>query len=152
MSKKLSGWITAAVCLLLIIALYFLAPVHPIDADDITYVSVMHMYNRINLDDKEIKELNDILADMTAKRCFAPANITEGEYTLTVDITSNDSPMQLIIMADITETTDDGIPMELVCNGVAYLYSSADDLIWYRIDNADQLYADIEAALDLYTN
>ncbi len=152
MSKKLSGWITAAVCLLLIIALYFLAPVHPIDADDITYVSVMHMYNRINLDDNETKELSDILTDMTAKRCFAPANITEGEYTLTVDITSNDGPMKLVITADITETTDDGIPMELVYNGVAYLYSSADDLIWCRIDNADQLYADIEAALDLYTN
>ncbi|MDD5902583.1 MAG: hypothetical protein PUC58_04390 [Oscillospiraceae bacterium] len=152
MSKKLSGWITAAVCLLLIIALYFLAPVHPIDADDITYVSVMHMDNRIKLDDKETKELNDILADMTAKRCFAPANIREGEYTLMVDITSNDGPKHLIIMVDITTTTDDGIPKELVYNGVAYLYSSADDLIWYRIDNADQLYADIEAALQLYTN
>lgn len=152
MKKKMSAWITAAVCLLLIIALYFLAPAHPVAAGDITYVSVMHMDNRIKLDDKETKELNDILADMTAKRCFAPANITEGEYTLTVDITSNDGPMHLIITADITTTTDEGIPMELVYNGLAYLYSSADDLIWYRIDNADQLYADIEAALDLYTN
>ena len=118
MSKKLSGWITAAVCLLLIIALYFLAPVHPIDADDITYVSVMHMDNRIKLDDKETKELNDILADMTAKRCFAPANITEEPGVISADITTNDGPMHIVFGDEV------------------YLYSSADDIIWYRLENA----------------
>ena len=66
MSKKLSGWITAAVCLLLIIALYFLAPAHPIDAGEITYATVTHIDNRINLNEKQIKDLNVLLADMTA--------------------------------------------------------------------------------------
>ena len=127
--KKLSGWITAAVCLLLIIALYFLAPVHPIAAEDITYVSVMHMDNRINLVDQETKELNDILADVTAKRCFAPASLTEDENTLMVDITTNDGPVHIIF------------------NDEAYLYSSADDTIWYRIANANQLRSYIELLL-----
>ena len=127
--KKLSGWITAAVCLLLIIALYFLAPVHPIAAEDITYVSVMHMDNRINHVDQETKELNDILADVTAKRCFAPASLTEDENTLMVDITTNDGPVHIIF------------------NDEAYLYSSADDTIWYRIANANQLRSYIELLL-----
>ena len=52
MKKKLSGWITAAVCLLLIIALYFLAPAHPIDAGEITDATVTRIDNRINLNEK----------------------------------------------------------------------------------------------------
>lgn len=118
MSKKLSGWITAAVCLLLIIALYFLAPAHPIDAGEITYATVTHIDNRINLNEKQIKDLNVLLADMTAKRCFAPANITEDESALMVDITTKDGAKHIIF------------------NDEVYLYSSADDIIWYRIENA----------------
>ena len=118
MSKKLSGWITAAVCLLLIIALYFLAPAHPIDAGEITYATVTHIDNRINLNEKQVKDLNALLADMTAKRCFAPANITEDESALMVDITTNDGAKHIIF------------------NDEVYLYSSADDIIWYRIENA----------------
>ena len=64
-------------CLLLIIALYFLAPAHPIDAGEITYATVTRIDNRINLNERQVKDLNALLADMTAKRCFAPANITE---------------------------------------------------------------------------
>ena len=64
---------------------------------------------------------------MTAKRCFAPANITEDESTLMVDITTNDGAKHIIF------------------NDEVYLYSSADDAIWYNIDNADQLRSDIEA-------
>ena len=45
-------------------------------------------------------------------------------------------------MIDIT--TNDG-PMHIVFGDEAYLYSSADDAIWYNIDNADQLRSDIEA-------
>ena len=55
MSKKLSGWITAAVCLLLIIALYFLAPAHPIAAGEITYASATYIDNRINLNEKQVE-------------------------------------------------------------------------------------------------
>ena len=127
MKKKLSGWITAAVCLLLIIALYFLAPAHPIDAGEITYASVTRSYDHIDLKGKRIEDINALLADMTAKRCFAPANITEDESTLMVDITTNDGAKHIIF------------------NDEAYLYSSADDAIWYNIDNADQLRSDIEA-------
>ena len=127
MSKKLSGWITAAVCLLLIIALYFLAPAHPIDAGEITYATVTRSYDHIDLKGKRIEDINELLADMTAKRCFAPANITEDESTLMVDITTNDGAKHIIF------------------NDEAYLYSSADDAIWYNIDNADQLRSDIEA-------
>ena len=127
MKKKLSGWITAAVCLLLIIALYFLAPAHPIDAGEITYATATRIDNRINLNEKQVKDLNALLADMTAKRCFAPANITEDESALMVDITTNDGAKHIIF------------------NDEAYLYSSADDAIWYNIDNADQLRSDIEA-------
>ena len=127
MSKKLSGWITAAVCLLLIIALYFLAPAHPIDAGEITDATVTRSYDHIDLKGKRIEDINALLADMTAKRCFAPANITEDESTLMVDITTNDGAKHIIF------------------NDEAYLYSSADDAIWYNIDNADQLRSDIEA-------
>lgn len=127
MSKKLSGWITAAVCLLLIIALYFLAPAHPIDAGEITYATVTRIDNRINLNENQFKDLNALLADMTAKRCFAPVNITEDESALMIDITTNDGPMHIVFGDE------------------AYLYSSADDAIWYNIDNADQLRSDIEA-------
>lgn len=129
MSKKLSGWITAAVCLLLIIALYFLAPAHPIDAGEITYASATYIDNRINLNEKQVERLNALLADMTARRRFAPANITEDESTLMVDITTNDGAKHIIF------------------NDEAYLYSSADDTIWYRIDNADQLRSYIEILL-----
>lgn len=118
MSKKLSGWITAAVCLLLIIALYFLAPAHPIDAGEITYASVTRSDDRINLNEKQVKDLNALLAEVTAKRCFAPANITEDESALMVDITTNDGAKHIIF------------------NDEAYLYSSADDIIWYRLENA----------------
>lgn len=127
--KKLSGWITAAVCLLLIIALYFLAPAHPIDAGEITYASATYIDNRINLNEKQVERLNALLADMTAKRRFAPANITEDESTLMVDITTNDGAKHIIF------------------NDEAYLYSSADDTIWYKIDNADQLRSYIEILL-----
>ena len=112
MSKKLSGWITAAVCLMLIIALYFLAPAHPIDAGEITYASVTHIDNRTNLKEEQIEELNALLTDMTAKRRFAPANITEEPGALSVDITTNDGAKHLIF------------------NDEAYLYSSAEDAIW----------------------
>ena len=88
MKKKLSGWITAAVCLLLIIVLYFLAPAHPFDAGEITYANVTRIDNRINLNEKQVKDLNALLAEVTAKRCFAPANITEDESALMVDITT----------------------------------------------------------------
>ena len=117
MKKKLSGWITAAVCLLLIIALYFLAPAHPIDAGEITYATVTRIDNRINLNEKQVKDLNVLLADMTAKRCFAPANITEDESALMVDITTNDGAKHIVFGDEV------------------YLYSSADDIIWYRIEN-----------------
>lgn len=127
--KKLSGWITAAVCLLLIIALYFLAPAHPIDAGEITYASATYIDNRINLNEKQVERLNVLLADMTAKRRFAPANITEDESTLMVDITTNDGPMHIVFGDEV------------------YLYSSADDTIWYRIDNADQLRSYIQILL-----
>lgn len=127
--KKLSGWITAAVCLLLIIALYFLAPAHPIAAGEITYASATYIDNRINLNEKQVERLNALLADMTARRRFAPANITEDESTLMVDITTNDGAKHIIFGDE------------------AYLYSSADDTIWYRIDNADQLRSYIEILL-----
>ena len=127
MKKKLSGWITAAVCLLLIIALYFLAPAHPIDAGEITYASVTRSYDHIDLKGKRIEDINELFAEVTAKRCFAPANITEDESALMIDITTNDGAKHIIF------------------NDEVYLYSSADDTIWYNIDNADQLRSDIEA-------
>lgn len=127
MSKKLSGWITAAVCLLLIIALYFLAPAHPIDAGEITYATVTRSDDHIDLKGKWIEDINELFAEVTAKRCFAPANITEDESALMVDITTNDGAKHIIF------------------NDEVYLYSSADDAIWYNIDNADQLRSDIEA-------
>lgn len=127
MSKKLSGWITAAVCLLLIIALYFLAPAHPIDAGEITYASVTRSYDHIDLKGKRIEDINELFAEVTAKRCFAPANITEEPGVISADITTNDGPMHIVFGDE------------------AYLYSSADDAIWYNIDNADQLRSDIEA-------
>lgn len=127
--KKLSGWITAAVCLLLIIALYFLAPAHPIAAGEITYATVTRSDDHIDLKGKRLEDINELFADMTAKRCFAPANITEDESTLMVDITTNDGAKHIIFGDE------------------AYLYSSADDTIWYRIDNADQLRSYIEILL-----
>ena len=127
MSKKLSGWITAAVCLLLIIALYFRAPAHPIDAGEITDATVTRSYDHIDLKGKRIEDINELFAEVTAKRCFAPANITEDESALMIDITTNDGAKHIIF------------------NDEAYLYSSADDAIWYNIDNADQLRSDIEA-------
>ena len=127
MSKKLSGWITAAVCLLLIIALYFLAPAHPIDAGEITYATVTRSDDHVDLKGKWIEDINELFAEVTAKRCFAPANITEDESALMIDITTNDGAKHIIF------------------NDEVYLYSSADDAIWYNIDNADQLRSDIEA-------
>lgn len=127
MKKKLSGWITAAVCLLLIIALYFLAPAHPIDAGEITYATVTRSYDHIDLKGKRIEDINELFAEVTAKRCFAPANITEEPGVISADITTNDGPMHIVFGDEV------------------YLYSSADDAIWYNIDNADQLRSDIEA-------
>ena len=127
MSKKLSGWITAAVCLLLIIALYFLAPAHPFDAGEITYATVTRSDDHVDLKGKWIEDINELFAEVTAKRCFAPANITEDESALMIDITTNDGAKHIIF------------------NDEVYLYSSADDTIWYNIDNADQLRPDIEA-------
>lgn len=118
MKKKISGWITAAVCLLLIIALYFLAPAHPIDAGEITYASVTRSDDHIDLKGKRLEDINELFAEVTAKRCFAPANITEDESTLMVDITTNDGAKHIIF------------------NDEVYLYSSADDIIWYRLENA----------------
>lgn len=118
MKKKISGWITAAVCLLLIIALYFLAPAHPIDAGEITYASVTRSDDHIDLKGKRIEDINELFAEVTAKRCFAPANITEDESTIMVDITTNDGPMHIVFGDEV------------------YLYSSADDIIWYRLENA----------------
>ena len=118
MSKKLSGWITAAVCLLLIIALYFLAPAHPIDAGEITYATVTRSDDHVDLKGKRIEDINELFAEVTAKRCFAPANITEDESALMVDITTNDGAKHIIF------------------NDEVYLYSSADDIIWYEIENA----------------
>lgn len=117
MKKKLSGWITAAVCLLLIIALYFLAPAHPIDAGEITYASVTRSYDHIDLKGKRIEDINELFAEVTAKRCFAPANITEEPGVISADITTNDGPMHIVFGDEV------------------YLYSSADDIIWYRIEN-----------------
>lgn len=116
--KKLSGWITAAVCLLLIIALYFLAPAHPIDAGEITYASVTRSDDHIDLKGKRIEDINELFAEVTAKRCFAPANITEEPGVISADITTNDGPMHIVFGDEV------------------YLYSSADDIIWYRIENA----------------
>ena len=118
MSKKLSGWITAAVCLLLIIALYFLAPAHPIDAGEITYASVTRSYDHIDLKGKRIEDINELFAEVTAKRCFAAANITEEPGVISADITTNDGPMHIVFGDEV------------------YLYSSADDIIWYRLENA----------------
>lgn len=118
MKKKISGWITAAVCLLLIIALYFLAPAHPIDAGEITYASVTRSYDHIDLKGKRIEDINELFAEVTAKRCFAPANITEEPGVISADITTNDGPMHIVFGDEV------------------YLYSSADDIIWYRIENA----------------
>lgn len=118
MSKKLSGWITAAVCLLLIIALYFLAPAHPIDAGEITYASVTRSDDHIDLKGKRIEDINELFAEVTAKRCFAPANITEEPGVISADITTNDGPMHIVFGDEV------------------YLYSSADDIIWYRLENA----------------
>ena len=118
MKKQLSGWITAAVCLLLIIALYFLAPAHPIDAGEITYASVTRSYDHIDLKGKRIEDINELFAEVTAKRCFAPANITEEPGVISADITTNDGPMHIVFGDEV------------------YLYSSADDIIWYRIENA----------------
>lgn len=118
MKKKLSGWITAAVCLLLIIALYFLAPAHPIDAGEITYASVTRSYDHIDLKGKRIEDINELFAEVTAKRCFAPANITEEPGVISADITTNDGPMHIVFGDEV------------------YLYSSADDIIWYRLENA----------------
>ena len=118
MSKKLSGWITAAVCLLLIIALYFLAPAHPIAAGEITYATVTRSDDHIDLKGKRLEDINELLAEVTAKRRFAPANITEEPGVISVDITTNDGPKHIIFGDE------------------AYLYSSADDIIWYRLENA----------------
>lgn len=118
MSKKLSGWITAAVCLLLIIALYFLAPAHPIDAGEITYASVTRSDDHIDLKGKWIEDINELFAEVTAKRCFALANITEEPGVISADITTNDGPMHIVFGDEV------------------YLYSSADNIIWYRIENA----------------
>lgn len=116
--KKLSGWITAAVCLLLIIALYFLAPAHPIDAGEVTYASVTRSDDHIDLKGKRLEDINELLAEVTAKRRFAPANITEEPGVISVDITTNDGPMHIVFGDEV------------------YLYSSADDIIWYRLENA----------------
>ena len=118
MNKKLSGWITAAVCLLLIIALYFLAPAHPFDAGEITYATVTRSDDHVDLKGKWIEDINELFAEVTAKRCFAPANITEDESAPMVDITTNDGPMHIVFGDEV------------------YLYSSADDIIWYRLENA----------------
>lgn len=118
MSKKLSGWITAAVCLLLIIALYFLAPAHPIDAGEITYATVTRSDDHIDLKGKRLEDINELFAEVTAKRCFAPANITEEPGVISADITTNDGPMHIVFGDEV------------------YLYSSADDIIWYRLENA----------------
>ena len=125
--KKLSGWITAAVCLLLIIALYFLAPAHPIAAGEITYATVTRSDDHIDLKGKRLEDINELFAEVTAKRCFAPANITEEPDVISADITTNDGAKHIIF------------------NDEAYLYSSAEDAIWYKIDNADRLRSDIEA-------
>lgn len=116
--KKLSGWITAAVCLLLIIALYFLAPAHPIDAGEITYATVTRSDDHIDLKGKRLEDINELFAEVTAKRCFAPANITEEPGVISADITTNDGPMHIVFGDEV------------------YLYSSADDIIWYRLENA----------------
>lgn len=118
MSKKLSGWIAAAVCLLLIIALYFLAPAHPIDAGEITYATVTRSDDHIDLKGKRLEDINELFAEVTAKRCFAPANITEEPGVISADITTNDGPMHIVFGDEV------------------YLYSSADDIIWYRLENA----------------
>lgn len=107
--------------------LYFGMDKKPIKYIEISHASVTHIDNRINLKEEQIEELNALLTDMTAKRRFAPANITEEPGALSVDITTNDGAKHLIF------------------NDEAYLYSSAEDAIWYKIDNADRLRSDIEA-------
>lgn len=122
----MSGWITAAVCLLLIIALYFLAPAHPIDAGEITYATVTRSDDHIDLKGKWLEDINELLAEVTAKRRFAPANITEEPGVISADITTNDGPMHIVFGDE------------------AYLYSSADDIIWYRLENVLYLHLFVE--------
>lgn len=74
--------------------------------------------DHIDLKGKRLEDINELFAEVTAKRCFAPANITEDESTIMVDITTNDGAKHIIF------------------NDEAYLYSSADDIIWYRLENA----------------
>lgn len=84
----------------------------------ITYASVTRSYDHIDLKGKRIEDINELFAEVTAKRCFAPANITEDESAPMVDITTNDGPMHIVFGDEV------------------YLYSSADDIIWYRLENA----------------
>lgn len=121
--------IIALLLVVIITVLYFGVDKKPIKYIDISHASVNYIDNCINLNDEQIGDLNAILTDMTAKRRFAPSNITEDESTLMVNITTNDGAKHIIF------------------NDEGYLYSSADDAIWYRIDNADQLRSYIEILL-----
>lgn len=114
---------------LLAAALYFLLPVKLVDANAAEHVVVTASGESIALDGEELSEVTALLEQTKARRCFAPAQLYEEKNGLELDI-----------------VTDDG-PLHIVLGEESYLYSSADDTIWYSIISAGQLRDNIEKAL-----
>lgn len=117
--------IALVICLLLVVLTFFIIPVHPFKDTPALHASVT-LTEPVQLNALQTEQLNKLLEKAHATRCFAPSNLSETEDCLLVDITTSDGPMHLYF------------------GDKAYAYTSADDTLWYSINDADTLRSEIE--------
>lgn len=117
--------IALVICLLLVVLTFFIIPVHPLKDTPVLHASVT-LTESTQLNALQTEQLNKLLNKAHATHCIAPSNLSEANNCLLVDITTSDGPMHLYF------------------GDKAYAYSSADDTLWYSINDADTLRGEIE--------
>lgn len=114
---------------LLAVALYFLLPVKLVDANAAEHVVVTASGESIALDGEELSEVTALLEQSKARRCFAPAQLYYDDAAMELSVVTDDAALHIVLGEE------------------SYLYSSADDTIWYSVINAEQLRSNIEKVI-----
>lgn len=119
MKKSIKTTIIAVAALLLLTALYFFViPVKITDVDAVRSISVAASGERTELAEEEMQPLLAAMGDTRARRVFSPSQLTESEESIMLDLVNGDGALHIILNDD-----------------AGFVYSSADDLIWYRISD-----------------
>ena len=105
---------------------FFCVETHPMMSIEFVYATVTLDGERTELNAQQTQRLNELLADLSARRCFSPANYTETKECILVDITTESGPMHIYL------------------GEKAYMYGSGDDTLWYSVNNSDTLMTEIK--------